>query len=63
MFQTFTIILSVAALLSWVNYKYVRLPSTIGVMLISLLASLILVFFGEAESGFRGQLAELVAGD
>ena len=62
MFQTFSIILSVAAVLSWVNYKYVRLPSTIGVMLISLLASLTLVFLGEEESGVRGKLAQLVAG-
>ena len=62
MFQTAAIIISVMALLSWVNYKYVKLPSTIGVMLIALLASLILIFFGEAETGIRGQLAHLVAG-
>ncbi|HWE02018.1 MAG TPA: sodium:proton antiporter [Tepidisphaeraceae bacterium] len=62
MFQTASIIISVAALLSWANYKYIRLPSTIGVMLISLLASIALVAFGEAEIGFRGRLAQLVAG-
>ena len=39
MFQTATAIVAVAAMLSWANYKYVRLPSTIGVMLISLLAA------------------------
>jgi CPA1 family monovalent cation:H+ antiporter len=62
MFQTASIVISVAALLSWANYKYVRLPSTIGVMLISLLASIALIVFGEAESGFRGHLAQLIAG-
>jgi CPA1 family monovalent cation:H+ antiporter len=61
-FQTVNIIICIAALLTWVNHRYVRLPSTIGVMLISLLASLALVFFGEAESGFRGWLGQLVAG-
>jgi CPA1 family monovalent cation:H+ antiporter len=62
MFHTASIIISVAALLSWINFKYVRLPSTIGVMLISLSASLLLVVFGETESGFRHQLSQLVAG-
>jgi CPA1 family monovalent cation:H+ antiporter len=61
MFQTASIIIAIAALLSWVNYKYVKLPSTIGVMLISLLASLVLIFFGEEETGFRGQMAHLLA--
>jgi CPA1 family monovalent cation:H+ antiporter len=62
MFQTASIIICVAALLSVVNYKFVRLPGTIGVMLISLLASLAVIVFGEAESGLRSQLATLVAG-
>ena len=62
MFHTVAIIISVAALLTWVNCKYVRLPTTIGVMLIALLASLALVAFGEAESGFRGRVTHLVVG-
>jgi monovalent cation:H+ antiporter, CPA1 family len=62
MFETAAIIISIAALLNWVNYKYVRLPSTIGGMLLALVISLILVLFGEAESGFRGQVTELIAG-
>ena len=62
MFQSAALLISVAALLSWANFKYIKLPSTIGVMLISLLASLAIVIFGEAESGFRGHLTQLVAG-
>jgi CPA1 family monovalent cation:H+ antiporter len=62
MFETAAIIVSIAAILNWVNYKYVRLPSAIGVMLMALAASLVLVFFGEAERGFRGEVAELIAG-
>jgi CPA1 family monovalent cation:H+ antiporter len=60
MFQTASIIVTVAALLSWVNCKYVKLPGTIGIMLMALSASLLLVIFGEAENGFRHQMAELV---
>ena len=37
------IVLAVAALLSWVNHRFVRLPTTIGVMLIALAMSLALV--------------------
>jgi CPA1 family monovalent cation:H+ antiporter len=62
MFQTASIIISVAALLSWINYKFVRLPTTIGVMLISLLASAALIVFAEAENGFRVWLAQLLSG-
>jgi CPA1 family monovalent cation:H+ antiporter len=61
MFQTISLITAVAALLNWINYKFVKLPSTIGVMMISLLASLMLIFFGETESGFRGEITHLVA--
>ena len=40
------VIVSAAALLSYVNHRYVRLPSTIGLMIISLGLSLILVVLG-----------------
>lgn len=62
MFATASIIVCTAAVLTWVNYKYVRLPSTIGVMLIALIASLGLVLFGEAEGGVRRELSRVVAG-
>jgi monovalent cation:H+ antiporter, CPA1 family len=62
LFPTASIIISVAALLSWANHKFTRLPSTIGVMLIALSASLILVTFGETESGCRRVLTHLVTG-
>ena len=62
MFHTAAIIICAAALLNWANYKFIKLPSTIGVMLISLAASLILIAFGEAEAGVRGEVGRLVAG-
>lgn len=37
------ILISVAALLSFINHRYIKLPSTIGLMLISLLMSLFLI--------------------
>jgi CPA1 family monovalent cation:H+ antiporter len=47
-FQVLAILVSLTALCSFVNYRYIRLHTTIGVMLIALVASLVLVVLGEA---------------
>ena len=46
-YQTVASLVTLAALFSYLNYRYVRLPSTIGVMAIALLLSLLLVAFSE----------------
>lgn len=40
MFQSFTIILSISALFSYVNHKWLKLPTTIGLMVMALALSL-----------------------
>jgi CPA1 family monovalent cation:H+ antiporter len=40
------ILITMAALFAWLNHRYLRLPTTIGLMLISLVASLALVVMG-----------------
>lgn len=50
MFQSFIILLSLAALLSYVNYKFLKLPSTIGMTLLAILMAIplaMLEFFNE----------------
>ena len=47
-FQIITILISLAAVFSFINYKYLRLPTTIGVMLISLVLSLILILIDKS---------------
>ncbi|MEO9806202.1 MAG: sodium:proton antiporter [Reichenbachiella sp.] len=42
MFEVFTLIVAVSALLSYVNYKYLKLPQTIGVLILSIGVSVIL---------------------
>ena len=42
-FNVIAVFITVAAVLSYVNYKWVRLPSTIGLMVISLVLSLVLL--------------------
>jgi len=42
MFQVFTLIVAVSALMSYVNHKYIKLPNTIGVLILSIVFSLLL---------------------
>lgn len=42
MFEVFTLIVAVSALLSYVNYKFLKLPQTIGVLMLSILVSMVL---------------------
>lgn len=44
MLQSFSIIFSIAALFSFVNYKWLKLPPTIGLMLMSLATILLITF-------------------
>ncbi len=46
-FQIIAILISLTALLSYVNHRYVKLPTTIGVMLIALLLSLAVIGLGK----------------
>ena len=47
-FQLFAVLLTFAALCSWLNYRFIKLPAAIGVMTISLVCSLILIALGRA---------------
>jgi hypothetical protein len=42
-FQVFALLLTPTALFSYLNYRFIKLPTTIGVMLIALIASLGLI--------------------
>ena len=48
-YQTVALLVSLAALFSYLNYRFVRLPTTIGVMVIALGLSLALVVFSSFE--------------
>ncbi len=45
--NTIAILLTLAAIFSYLNYRFIKLPTTIGIMLISLLLSLLLLFVGK----------------
>src|SRR3984957_4855971 len=62
MFSILSILVVLAAVFSFINVRYLKLPTTVGVMLISLLASLALVAAGEMAAGLRHYAGEVVGG-
>ena len=60
-FSLVSLLISLAAVSSYVNYRYIRLPTTVGVMLVALVASLTLVLVGPYAGGLREQAATLVS--
>lgn len=60
-FSLVSVLISLAAVSSFINYRYIKLPTTIGVMLVALVASLALVLAGSYATGFREQTATQVA--
>ncbi len=60
-FSLVSILITLAAVASYLNYRYIKLPTTVGVMLVSLVGSLTLVLVGPYAGGFREQAATLVA--
>ena len=63
LFSTASLLMTVTALFAYVNYRFIRLPITIGVMVISLLFSLLLVLLSKAGLSFGIDYTErLLAG-
>ncbi len=61
LYTIITIIVSLAALFAYINHKFIRLPSTIGIMVLSLISSLILVFVGRWLPGVFSSFTNMVA--
>ncbi|CAN5475058.1 sodium:proton antiporter [soil metagenome] len=61
LFDLIAILIVLAALFSYINWRFVHLPTTIGVMLISLAGSLILILMSVfTGGGLREQVARIV---
>ena len=59
-FQIISILISLTAMFSCLNYRYFKLPSTIGVMLIDLLVSLGLIVTGHFAPWIRDAAVRLI---
>ncbi len=47
LFHIIAVLISLAAVFSWVNYRFLRMPTAIGLMTIALLMSLVLIALGK----------------
>ena len=59
LFETIAALLALTAVFSFLNYRILKLPTTIGIMLLSLVFSLLIILLGDHVSGLR-ESAELL---
>lgn len=60
-FDLLALLITLTAVFGWVNQRYLRLPNTIGVMVISMVFSLTLVALGKAGIGGTRLLANILS--
>jgi CPA1 family monovalent cation:H+ antiporter len=60
MFALLSVLVSIAALFSFVSYRFLRLPPTVGVMVLSLCSSLLLIILGHPFPGLHNAAAAVV---
>jgi len=61
-FNVIAVFVTIAALLSYINYRFVKLPSTIGLMVIALAMSLVLIGLGKLGLGIEEHAAQFLSG-
>ncbi|SNR62199.1 cation:proton antiporter [Hymenobacter mucosus] len=60
LYNTFAVLLVVAALFGYVNHRFLRLPSTIGLMILALLSSLVAIGLGRLGVPWVVTVSQLV---
>src|ERR671919_424904 len=59
-YSIFTLLIVLTAVFSYLNHRFIRLPATIGVMLISLVASIGIVATGSFQPSLRNHAESLM---
>lgn len=62
LFNAFTILIVLSAAFGYINHRYLKLPTTIGLMIISLVMSLGIVIIGQFSKGLYIQLVGMIKG-
>ena len=62
LFNAFTILIVLSAAFGYINHRYLKLPTTIGLMLISLIMSLAIIAMGQFSDGLYKQFVSMVKG-
>ncbi|MEZ4814594.1 MAG: sodium:proton antiporter [Bdellovibrionota bacterium] len=60
LFEVTSLLICMAALFSYLNYRYIKLPTTIGIMLTSLLFSFAILLIGKAGIHYEAQAREIL---
>ncbi|MEN8144643.1 MAG: sodium:proton antiporter [Gemmatimonadota bacterium] len=60
-FNLFAVLTALAALFGWLNHKYIRLPTTIGLMVISMVFSIALLVLGRLGAGVVSPLVDMIS--
>ncbi|MBW1824495.1 MAG: sodium:proton antiporter, partial [Deltaproteobacteria bacterium] len=60
LFNIIAVLITLSAVFSYINYRYIHLPNTIGLMLIALLVSLGLIVMGKMGLGFEQDARRLL---
>ncbi|MFZ6013511.1 MAG: cation:proton antiporter [Bacteroidota bacterium] len=61
LYYTFSILIVLTAFFSYLNLRFIKLPSTIGIMIFAMIASLSLVALGKTYPEFHTQFAQIIA--
>lgn len=59
-YNTLTIIIVLTAIFGYINFRFIKLPGIIGIMMISLIASLLIILIGKINPAFYLRVTELV---
>lgn len=62
LFNAFTILIVLSATFGYINHRYLKLPTTIGLMLISLLMSMMIIMMGQFSENLYTQFVTMVKG-
>ena len=60
LYNVFAVITVLAAVFGYINYRFIKLPGTIGIMIISLLSSLLIILLGEIKPVLFDQITRLI---
>jgi CPA1 family monovalent cation:H+ antiporter len=61
-FTTITILFTVSAVISYLNHRFIKLPGTIGIMVIALVLSIVILLAGKSFPEVEAFIKELISG-
>ena len=60
LFHLISILLVLSAIFAYINFRFIKLPGTIGLMALSLFFSILILLSGQLLSPFKNIVAEML---